>query len=182
MHAWNFSQTFAHMWIGEQSFRCIDPTHARRISTHNQLIQVSVSLQPPVYARRQIIPIAVPHHLNKYACQLTYLYIERKAKERDKRPDIDSFLILLLTTLYRYLDARTHLYLFWEIFSPPARPYWNGKERKHTITNLDQNIYRWRWKIFLTYKQNECVISSDSTWDISSTHLIVLSYKTKSIE
>jgi len=139
MHAWNFTQTFALMWIGEQSFRCIDPTQTLRITIHNQLIQVSVSLLAPVYTRRQIVPIAAP--LEQICVSIN---ISLHWREKDKRPDIDLSVIWLLTTLYIYLDTRTHLYLFWKIFSLRARTNCNGKERKHTLTNLDWNIYRWR--------------------------------------
>lgn len=81
MHAWNFSQTFALAWIGEQSFRCIDPTHSLRIFEHHRLVQVSVSQLAPVYARRQII-LLTDYHLNKYACQLTYFHIGRKKRQK----------------------------------------------------------------------------------------------------
>lgn len=84
MHAWNFPQTFAQTWIGEQSFRCIDPTCVRRtfsssfLSRNRRFLATKLSkclfLLAPVYAWRQIIAAVEQHqHLNKYACQLTYL-------------------------------------------------------------------------------------------------------------
>jgi hypothetical protein len=60
--------------------------------------------------------------------------LEEKVRERDKRPDIDLFLILLLTmyiNIYIYRCMHTYILVLGDFFLT-ARTKSNGKDRKKT--------------------------------------------------
>jgi hypothetical protein len=175
MYAWNFSQTFAQAWLGEQSFRCIDLTHVRRISMQNRLAQVSVSVQPPVYAREQIIPIAAaaaaaapsPPPLEQICVSINIsLHWRRCNRERERLKARYRFIPHIITNdvylricgkrdrekcrnIFIYRCMPTSLLVLEDPFPPNKDKVEWDRERErgstHTSNNLDQNIHVWWW-------------------------------------
>ena len=142
MHAWNFSQTFALTWIGEQSFRCIDPTHSLHISIHNLLVQVSVSWLPPVYARRQIIWLTLPLEQICVSINISSYWKKSKRKRQKARYWFISHIITNDEYKYIFIDGCIHIFVLGVFFSSYQGQTQMVKNRNsaHLKKNLDYYI------------------------------------------
>ena len=128
IHAWNFSQTSAHMWLGEQSFRCINPAHNSTIQTSKYR-----SLNTCLYHIRQIISLTVPLEQIFVSINI-FPYRRDREREREREKQKARYQSHLITN--DGID-QTHLY------STKKRPFLLFFEKAYNDKDLDQNIYRW---------------------------------------